>query len=559
MARKSLVFVVLMVTCAGGLLLFGLLAVGAAPLGAVLSPPEATAAETARLDTTNVLTFGLSSDADGLDPALNWDTMCLLVGAQVCETLVSYEPGGTLPVAGLARSWSASSDGLAWTFTLQTGVRFHDGTALDADAVIYNIERWWDPAHPYHQGSFFYFGYIFGGFRGEAGCNIAAVSSVATDQVRITLKTPDSRLPSFLAMPFFAIASPNAIRAGALQTAPAGTGAFRFEQWVQGEYVRLSANADYWGGRPRLDALAFRVIPDPDMRLAALQSGAIQGATELGQDQWAAAAQERNLRVLWRAASTIGYLGMNHARAPLDNPLVCQAIAHAVNRQALVAQHYNSTAPVAQVAEQLLSPAVWGHEPAIQDYAYDPDLARALLAQAGYNDGVTTTLWVMPVSRAHMPQPSAIADSMRADLEAVGIHTTLVSHPWGTYLAKVAAGEADLFELGWMLDYPHPYDLLGTLLCSGDVSFGPPDDVLCGLVQSALAEPDLQAQIAIYQAASRRVHDTLPLLPLAHVRDAVVVRSNVQRAVPAVMFAASFKNVYFGTLQYLPVIKRGMP
>ena len=576
MARKSLALVVLIAVCSGWLLLFSLHAVGAvpssaigvAPPGTFVSPsdpqtaaaaPAPQAAAAAGVQTAGVLTYAVGSDADGLDPALNWSPMSLLVGAQVCETLVNYEPGGTLPVAGLARTWSVSSDGLDWTFTLQPGVLFHDGTSLDAAAVVYNIERWWDPAHPYHQDSFFYFGYIFGGFRGEDGCSIAAVTERGTDQVRITLKAADNRLPTLLAMPFFAIASPSAIRAGTLQGAPVGSGPFRFDFWAPGELVRLTANVDYWGGRPRLDALVFQVIPDPDARLTALQSGAVQGAAELGPSQVAAAIQDRNLQVLWRAATSVGYLGINRAHPPLDNPLVCQAIAHAIHKQAIVSQDYNSTAPVAQVARQLLPPAIWSYDPGLQDYSYDPGLARSLLAQAGYTDGVTTTLWVMPVSRPYMPQPSAIAASIQADLQAVGIHVTLVNYDLRTYLAKVLGGEADLFELGWMLDYGHPYNLLGNVVCAGDASFGPRDAVLCDQVQGALREVDLQQQTAIYQAASRRVHDTLPMVPLAHVRDAVVVRSNVRGVVPAVLFAGSFKGVYFGSVQFLPVLKRGAP
>ena len=110
-----------------------------------------------------------------------------------------------------------------------------------------------------------------------------------------------------------------------------------------------------------------------------------------------------------------------------------------------------------------------------------------------------------------------------------------------------------------MLDYGHPYNLLGNVVCAGDASFGPRDAVLCDQVQGALREVDLQQQTAIYQAASRRVHDTLPMVPLAHVRDAVVVRSNVRGVVPAVLFAGSFKGVYFGSVQFLPVLKRGAP
>jgi peptide/nickel transport system substrate-binding protein len=168
---------------------------------------------------TGDLVVALDRDVAGLDAAVVEDTASLLVAAQIYDTLVAYQPGGSFPVPGLAQSWSASADGLTWTFNLRPGISFHDGTPLNAEAVAFNIRRWWDPASPYHNEDFPYFDAIFGGFRGDANCLIAGVSTVSTiggAQVQIVLAEPNSALPGMLAFPAFGIASPAVIQAGTL-------------------------------------------------------------------------------------------------------------------------------------------------------------------------------------------------------------------------------------------------------------------------------------------------------------------------------------------------------
>ena len=189
----------------------------------------------------------LDRDVTGLDAALVEDAASLLVTAQIYDTLVAYQPGGSFPVPGLAQSWSASADGLTWTFNLRLGTRFHDGTILDADAVVFNIRRWWDAANPYHNGSFVYFEAVVGGFRGNPNCLITDVYAVGSTQVQIVLAEPNSALLGMLAMPAFGIASPAAIQAGTLEANPVGTGPFRFVERVLGSHISLAANAAYWG------------------------------------------------------------------------------------------------------------------------------------------------------------------------------------------------------------------------------------------------------------------------------------------------------------------------
>ncbi|MEO8357706.1 MAG: ABC transporter substrate-binding protein, partial [Chloroflexota bacterium] len=294
----------------------------------------------------NELTYAIQRAPSVLDPALFYESNIYTVTSQVMDTLLRTESG--IPVPALAESWSVSPDGLTWTFTIRSGVTFHDGTPLDAAAVLYNLERWWDPDHLYHDGAFTHFGVIFNGFKGDPASLITNIAASGNNQVQITLSEPFSPLLNALAVPSLAIASPTAIQAGTMNTHPVGTGPFVFEDWSS-DVVNLTANTNYWGGAPTLANLNFKVISDDAARYAALQANTVQGM-ELGsfsfaQTSWGYILMAQNdptLQVVWHPEMNTGYLGINQAHGPLGNVLVRKAIAHAIDKQTLIAQHYNA-------------------------------------------------------------------------------------------------------------------------------------------------------------------------------------------------------------------------
>jgi peptide/nickel transport system substrate-binding protein len=234
---------------------------------------------------------------------------------------------------------------------------------------------------------------------------------------------------------------------------------------------------------------------------------------------------------------------------------VRQAIAHAIDKQSIIDSHYNADAEAGQVATQLLPPAAWGHDNDLVGYAHDPAQARSLLARAGYTNGFTTTLWVLPVERMYLPNAMDIAGSIQADLQAVGITTTQVTYDWGTYLSKIHDGEADLFMLGWGGDNGHPDNFFYPNLCDSYQRYGPRDHTLCDHLQAAREEHDFDTLVSMYEWASQRVHDTLPLVPIGHSRTSVILRRNVTGFVPAAAGAESFREVSFASSWtiYLPL------
>ena len=523
----------------------------------LLAPVGSAAARSTRPDQPQLagsqsLAIGILADPQ-LDPALGVGPDTWIITAQVYENLVTYTPGGYLLEPRLAESWTVSADGQTWFFKLRPGVKFHDGTALDAAAVAYNLQRWWDPAHPFHDGDFVLFTSVFGGYKGDPNCLITSINTASGNRVKISLKEPHMGLPSMLAMPAFAIASPAAIQSGRLATEPVGSGPFAFAGWIPGNQIDLQANPDYWGAKPRLAGLSFQVIPLDQDRFAALQSGAVQVVADLPNEFALAAAADPHLVVSWRPAIGTGYLGINRAHLPLDNPLVRQAISHAIDRSVLLAMHYG---PGFQVARTLLPPGMWGNDPDLVDYEYDPERAKSLLAQAGYPAGFETTLAYRNVVRPYLPDPTGIAQAIGAYLQAVGIQAVVTEYESNEFLDKFSNGELDLFLLGWTLDYLHPDNFFTPILCDSYLGFGPKDEALCDILASARAEPDFAAQEAFYRWATQRVHATLPMQPLVHWDSLLLARSSVHGLIPSPLAVEEFSPVYLGNLVFLPFIDK---
>jgi len=412
---------------------------------------------------------------------------------------------------------------------------------LNADAVAFNIQRWWDVANPYHIGDFVYFEALFGGFRGDPNCLITDVRAVGSTLVQIVLAEPNSALPGMLALPAFGIASPAAIQAGTIGSHPVGSGPFSFVERVPADRIRLAANATYWGGAPHLASLVFQVISDPTARFAALKSGAVQSAEGYAPGS----ATDPDLHPMSRPSVNTGYLGINRSHGPLGNPLVQQAVAHAINRPAFIASHYGAGTVVAR---QFLPDVVWGYDPGLGDYSYDPALAKTLLVQAGFPDGFTTTLTYANVPRPYLPDPGGTASSVQADLEAVGIHAQLVLELWADYLPNIGAGNVDLFLLGWVADYPHPANFFAPVFCGSRANgFGPLDDLLCSEMGAAMADPDLNSQLTRYRWAAGRVHSTLPVLPLVHTTtSSLTARWDVKGLVASPLGTEAYHDVYIG-------------
>jgi peptide/nickel transport system substrate-binding protein len=501
------------------------------------------------------LNIGLATEPGGLDPSSSMDATTFLVATQVYDTLTRYRPGDSVPVPALAQSWSVSADQLTWTFNLRPGVAFHDGAPLDSAAVLFNFNRWWDPAHPNHNADFPWFQAFFGGYKGEPGCLVSDLRAPMATQFVMELSSPLGILPSLLAFPAFSVASPATIQSGAVITAPIGSGPFGFLGWNPGVQIALEDEATYWGGAPQPNGLSFQFIPAHEARFAAVLSNTLQAAYDLPHSYALTATQHSELGVQWGLPNQTGYLGINRGHTPLDNLLVRQAIAHAIRKPELVEALYGAGY---LLADQFVPPGTLGHSPVVQQYEYNPALAMSLLSQAGYPQGFATTLAYRDVLRDYLPRPLETAQALGADLQAVGINATVVEYPSGTFINKWRAGELDLYLLGWIADYPHADNYFNFSLCDpANLGFGPLDATLCSQVNAARQETDLALQQSMSEANSAWVMETLPMVPLAHAQRLVVSRREVAglalTPLPVERFSAVF---YASDWLYLPFLLR---
>src|SRR5690606_10261885 len=274
----------------------------------------------------------------GLDPINVTDGESIRVTHNVFETLLEYDQNLELQPK-LATEYESSEDGLTWTFQLREGVKFHDGTDFNADAVVFNFERWMDPENPYHQGDFAYYPFLYGGFKGDENHLIEYVKANGDYELEIKLKRKTAPFLSYLAISMFGIASPAAIEeyGETLNENPVGTGPFKFESWNRNDTITLAKNEDYWmESKPHLDKVIYRVIPENSARLNALQTGEIDVLDGMNAGDTTVVEDAEGFELLKRPSFNIGYMAFNMEKEPFDDPLVRQAINMAIDKEEIV-------------------------------------------------------------------------------------------------------------------------------------------------------------------------------------------------------------------------------
>ncbi len=474
------------------------------------------------------LVFGRGSDSVGLDPGLETDGESFKVCDNIYETLVAYDSESTAIVPQLAHSWDVSADQLTWTFHLRRGVHFHDGTVFNAEAMLFSLGRQFYKDHPHHK--------VEGGYKywKDMGMDdiLAELTTPDDSTFVIRLKKPNAPFLSNLAMNFCAAVSPTAIKKYGRDyfKNPVGTGPFRFIEWRKDERIVLARNDNYWGPKAKLDRLIFKPIQEASIRFLELSQGTVQGLDNLSPEYIDEIRDNPELQLLTQPGMNVGYLAMNMDKAPFDDLRVRRAINHAVNKQALVDNFYQG---LALVAKNPIPPTLWGYNDKITGYAYDPNKARALLAEAGFPDGFETELWAMPVPRPYMPQPDKIAQAVQADRAKIGVRARIVQWEWGTDLDKVFNGEHPMALLGWTGDNGDPDNFLHVLLDktaavkpAQNIAFYKSEELHKVLVAARISA-DRDQRSKLYQQAQEIIFHDAPWVPLVHATQTAAFRRGV--------------------------------
>lgn len=509
------------------------------------------------------LVFGASADPVSMDGAYVSDGESLRVVRQIFETLVQTKEGGTEIEPALAKSWQASADGLQWTFTLQSGVTFQDGTDFNADAVCTNFDRWYNFKGVQQSASVsYYYQTVFGGYANNESPDLASplyksCQAVDPTTAKITLNTPSASFLTGLSLPSFSMASPAALtKYGADKVSgsgedptfegtfgtqnPVGTGPFKLESYEPGNRLVLARYDGYWGAKAQLDKLIFRPIADGPARAQALQSGEIQGY-DLVDPADAARLKSGGFQILERPAFNVGYVGFNVDRPPLDNPKIRQAIAYALNRKALVQAKYP---PGSEVATQFMPPQLFGYADDAPTYTYDVAKAKALIAESGVSNPTLEFWYPTNVSRPYMPDPAANFQAFKADLEAAGFTVVTKSAPWNPdYLDASQSGKTQLRLLGWTGDFADPDNFIGTFFRTKQAEWGTLDPAIYSALEAARVETDQAKRTAMYQQINKQIMEFLPGVPYVHTKPLIALAPGVQGYVPSPVNNEDFAKI----------------
>ena len=497
--------------------------------------------------------FGVSADPVIIDGAYVSDGESLRAVRQIFEGLVNTVPGETSVQPWLAESWETSDDGLTWTFSLKEGVKFHDGTDFNAEAVCFNFERWYNFTGLQQSPSVaYYWTTVFGGFAKSEDESLPPSlykSCQASDDTTavITLSRPSSTFLSALSLPSFSIASPQALEeygadevggsddaptfTGTFGTEhPTGTGPFVFESWERENSLVLQRFDDYWGDVAKIDTLIFKPIADGPARRQSLEAGDIDGF-DLVDPADTQALADAGYDVVQRPAFNVAYVGFNQAIPPMDNPKIRQAIAHAIDRQKVATTNYPEGTVV---ATQFQPPEVFGHSDTVPTYDYDPAKAEQLIAESGVENPTLEFWYPSEVSRPYMPDPSANFQLMAADLEAVGFTVVPKTAPWDPdYLDAVDAGKTMMYLLGWTGDFGDPDNFVGTFFQAKSPAFGFTNEGIFSLLDQAEAETDQDKRTELYVQANDAIMEFLPGLPYVHTEPSLAFKPGITGFVPS--------------------------
>jgi peptide/nickel transport system substrate-binding protein len=474
----------------------------------------------------NVIVVGQIAEPQSLDPHAVTAVNDFRILVNVYDGLVRFADGSLEVEPSLAESWEISEDGLTYTFKLREGVTFHDGTPFNAEAVKFNFDRMLDEEHPFHDTGPFPLAFFFSA--------VEEVTAVDDTTVEFKLNEPFAPFLSNLAYPTGLLVSPAAVEASGKDYGrnPVGTGAYKFEEWQGNQRVVVTRNEDYWGGAPTPEAIVFRPITDANTRVAEMLSGGLDIMVEVPPDSVAQFRDAPDFEVHEQAGPHVWFLILNMKEGPFAEKAVRQAANYAINKESLVTDVLQGTA---EVAAGPIPPAfAWAYNEEVEPYPYDPDKARELLEEAGY-DGEEITFYVTE-GGSGMLDPVAMGTAIQADLAAVGMNVKIETYEWNTFLGQVnpgLEGKADMAEMAWMTNDPDtlPFLTLRTEAFPSEGGFNSgyySNPEVDALLNQARVSVESEERATLYQQLQEIVHEDAPWVFVANWVQGAVTTANIE-------------------------------
>jgi peptide/nickel transport system substrate-binding protein len=509
------------------------------------------------------LVFAGAALAASLDPSQTSDGESFRILQQVYEPLVDLAPGTVDELIGvLAESYTGEPDDTTYVFTLKEGVSFHDGTPFNAEAVKFNFDRWQNFPEEL-QANAYYYGAVMDGF-GE-GNLIESVEATGEYEVTITLREASPTFLYGLALTPFSIVSPAILESTnaddptgstfGTDVVQAGTGPFILQDYVPDDSAVLVRNDEYHGERNAyLERVIIRPIADPAARLQAL-GGSVQGFDLIAPGDRPAVEENPDFQLINRESYNTLYLGVNPTAtddSPLQELAVRQAVAMAIDREALIDPFYGGGG---SVADCFLPPTSGWHDAVcagVESIDFDPEGAQALLEDAGFgadNPPVVNFWYPTEVTRPYMPDPRGLHEAITTMLETAGFQVETNSAVWATqYVGEAQNGVYDLHFLGWTGDYDDPSNWYGNHF---GFSQGEPNaqfacDVegLEDAVNEAEASLEEEARGAAWAEVAEIVHNDVCFVTLVHGDTGIALTNEVQNYVANPTGSESFYDIW---------------
>ncbi|MCY1713813.1 glutathione ABC transporter substrate-binding protein [Caproiciproducens galactitolivorans] len=392
---------------------------------------SAAAASTAAKSKDNDMVIAMSESVLSLDPHNLTSTMSISANRSMYECLLTFDKDMKNIVPQLAKSYTVSDDGLVYTFTLQTGVKFTDGTDFNSEAVKANIDRCMDEKNNLKSRRYF--------------AKVKEVKCPDANTVQITLKEPYSVFIN--KMTNFGIISPKAIKDGVkLNSVAVGTGPYKLKEWDQADHLIVTRNDNYWGTKPGVDSITFKVVPEAGSRIAMLQTGEADMIYPIPPEQIKTIDGTKDIKVESVPSNIVYYVTLNMSHKPFNDVKVRQAMNYAIDKDAFVKAVYggygdHATSPMASTTQYYSKQ---------EEYAFNIEKAKELLKEAGYPDGFKTTIWSDNTSDSVKGM-----QFINQQLAQVGITAEVVPMEGATLNAKIneaknaAESKIDMWYVNW--------------------------------------------------------------------------------------------------------------